>query len=533
MQQPRPMKNRQAPYIFIAFCFILAWLSINFFATHLCDEVCQVSQWQLFCIRGGIVLIAIGLYSILCKSHIEQMVRAICWCIIAMGVAESVTAMMQLYGFGVSNNGIYKETGTFYNPGPLGGYLAVCIPVAFGIWRTSEKRWAKNVSLAALAIMVMTEPSTMSRSGWIGAAIGTLYVAVNTCDIRKRLTAVSKRSFIIGIASLTIAIIVAGFGIWHIKSDSASGRLFLWKISCKAIMESPMTGHTSFAEAYGDAQEKYFANGGTEQEMLVAGSPDYAFNEYLHYSIEWGVPAVVAIIAIVTAAIIAGHRKRRYSLCGGIIAMCVFAFSSYPMHIPAFVALLAVMIIGCIATEKRSRYILGAVVTVLGACLLMQHPKYAERQEAMQKWENTRYFYNIKKYNIAVPQYEKIYEEMKWNGRFLYEYGHSLHCNGEYGESNRIMSEAIRRTCDPMVLNIIGKNYRAMGNYAEAETYFRRSTDRLPERIYPHYLLYQLYSEKDYDNEKKRKAEADIILNHKWKVESDATREIKEKTRIE
>ena len=75
--------------------------------------------------------------------------------------------------------------------------------------------------------------------------------------------------------------------------------------------------------------------------------------------------------------------------------------------------------------------------------------------------------------------------------------------------------------------------WSSLGNYAEAETYFRRSTDRLPERIYPHYLLYQLYSEKDYDNEKKRKAEADIILNHKWKVESDATREIKEKTRIE
>lgn len=137
------------------------------------------------------------------------------------------------------------------------------------------------------------------------------------------------------------------------------------------------------------------------------------------------------------------------------------------------------------------------------------------------------------KIHIAVPQYEKIYEKMRWNGRFLYEYGHSLHCNEAYVESNRIMAETIRHTCDPMVLNIIGKNYRAMGNYAEAETYFRRSTDRLPERIYPHYLLYQLYSEKDYDNEKKRKAEADIILNHKWKVESDATREIKEKTRIE
>ena len=41
------------------------------------------------------------------------------------------------------------------------------------------------------------------------------------------------------------------------------------------------------------------------------------------------------------------------------------------------------------------------------------------------------------------------------------------------------MQEAMKYTCDPMVLNIIGKNYQATGEYEEAEESLIRSTHRL------------------------------------------------------
>lgn len=67
----------------------------------------------------------------------------------------------------------------------------------------------------------------------------------------------------------------------------------MWKISSRAIAEKPFTGYGqgNFALAYGTSQEAYFAEGSySPQEELVAGSPEYAFNEYLQIALEWGYP---------------------------------------------------------------------------------------------------------------------------------------------------------------------------------------------------------------------------------------------------
>lgn len=85
-------------------------------------------------------------------------------------------------------------------------------------------------------------------------------------------------------------------------------------------------------------------------------------------------------------------------------------------------------------------------------------------------------------YQAAKEGYEKLYPDLKTRGTFLFEYGHCLHKLKEYDNSTRLMQEAMKYTCDPMVLNIIGKNYQATGEYEEAEESLIRSTHRLPGR---------------------------------------------------
>ena len=46
-----------------------------------------------------------------------------------------------------------------------------------------------------------------------------------------------------------------------------------------------------------------------------------------------------------------------------------------------------------------------------------------------------------------------------------------------------------------MILNIIAKNYRALGQPDSAEHYLQKSVNRCPNRLYPHYLLMQLYGD--------------------------------------
>ena len=84
---------------------------------------------------------------------------------------------------------------------------------------------------------------------------------------------------------------------------------------------------------------------------------------------------------------------------------------------------------------------------------------------------------------------------------------------------------------DPMILNIIGKNYQASGEYKKAEEYLIRSTHRLPGRIYPYYLLVKLYAEPQYLQPEKLKYAAEIVLTKEPKVQSTAVREMREEVK--
>lgn len=50
------------------------------------------------------------------------------------GLFQAVYGNMQLWGYYPSHHGLYKMTGSFFNPGPYAGYLAGILPVALGAY---------------------------------------------------------------------------------------------------------------------------------------------------------------------------------------------------------------------------------------------------------------------------------------------------------------------------------------------------------------------------------------------------------------
>lgn len=96
-----------------------------------------------------------------------------------------------------------------------------------------------------------------------------------------------------------------------------------------------------------------------------------------------------------------------------------------------------------------------------------------------------------------------------------------------YDEAIKILKEAERYNCNPMILNIIGKNYQKQANYTKAEEYFIRAIHRLPERIYPYYLLAKLYVEPDYYYPVKHDKMKKIVLTKKPKIYSIAIQEMR------
>ena len=521
---------------------VAAILSVVVFATSNDIPVGEMAYQKLWLGRMAFVFVVCCLLSFCLnrKKHLS-FPTIVTWVLIILGGIEGVWGLRQIYGLAVSNHSLYALTGSFYNPGPYSGYLAMIFPLCLYEWlnlkEKTERTWVEQgkyyIALGVMLLILCVLPAGMSRSAWIAAAISGTWVYGMRVSWGSRLKEFGrkyKKRLVLACIAGSVIIIVAGYALFQLKATSANGRLFMWKISSMAIAESPVIGHGTgnFVSAYGRAQENYFANGEfSETEELVAGSPEYAFNEYLQVAMEYGIPFLLVVSLVIAFCLWKGSSEGRIGICGGVISFLVFSFSSYPMQIPGFAVTFYLLLAACVI--GRSKVILFLFISMMA--LLGTYYWKNNQYAACKDWYRSKMLYNIEAYQSAKEDYGKLYPELANRGAFLFEYGYSLHKLKEYDNSTRILEEAMTHSNDPMILNIIGKNYQALGDYEKAEEYLIRSTHRLPGRIYPYYLLAKLYAEPQYLQPEKLKYAAEIVLTKEPKVQSTAVREMREEVK--
>lgn len=526
----------------VSMAVIVWFLLLNFGAERMPDEIPQVSQWHNFFFRGMFAVCAVAMLLFVRR---KVAIEVFLWSICAAATAEAVLGLMQLYGFRFSNHGIFRLTGTFYNPGPLGGYIAVAFPLVLSmVLKRLKYKVLHYTFVVVLVLYLIVLPSTMSRTAWVAALAASLYVVCFTTDYVKNLFSKLQNLFskhqnrkVIVIASTVVVLITCVIGVWKIKSESAFGRFFLWKISSLAVMDSPITGHDNFSVAYGEAQQRYFQSKFPDNSYINVGSeenlatvPDYAFNEYLNIAVEYGLPVLLLVIGALIMAFVFGHKRGRYGFCGGLIAFAVFAFASYPIHIPAFVAVLIILVAGAVWPENDERRLPKIVICVVAMAFMalcaLRLGTFQQRYESMKKWEKIRFLYSSKLYERSAVSYSNLYDELKWNDRFLYEYGHSLFKTKKYLYAEEVLLKSSRLSGDPMIWNVIGECEQAIYGFAAAEQYYLRSLYCLPSRMYPYYLLYKLYCQEGFYNPNKRKSVYKTIVSMPVKIKSPAIDEM-------
>ena len=527
----------------VAFTGVTSILYVVAFATTNDIPVGEMAYQKLWLGRMSFIFLVCFLVSFCLDKKLSlRFPSFVTWSLIILGGIEAAWGLGQIYGLVVSNHSSYVLTGPFYNPGPYSGYLAMIFPLCLHEWLNLKEKTERTyfeqgkyyfvLGIALLILCVL--PASMSRSAWIATAVSGAWVYGMHASWGNKLKKLGQKykcwvvlAFFVG----GIILMVGGYVLFQLKPASASGRLFMWKISSLTIAESPIVGHgtNSFASAYGVAQENYFAKGYySEVEELVAGSPEYVFNEYLQVAIEYGIPALFVVLLVIAFCLWSGMVNKRIGVCGSVISVLVFAFSSYPMQIPGFAMAFYFLLAACLVGYSR---IYTLLFTVMIALLGSYYWKY-NQYDACEEWSRCKMLYNISAFQSAKESYEKLYPKLNDRGAFLFEYGHCLHKLKEYETSTIIMEEAMAHSCDPMILNIIGKNYQAIGKYEKAEEYFIRSTHRLPGRIYPYYLLAKLYAEPEYQHPEKLKQAVQFVLTKEPKVQSTAIREMREEVKL-
>lgn len=498
-------------------------------------------QWLMYAQSG--VCFALGTILLLFfypknRDIISDFYAIVVWTFILYGGKEAIYGLLQIYDFVPSNHSFFKLTGSFLNPGPYSGCLAIVFPGCLFEYLQLKRIKTPNIiqrigfylSGSVLFLVLYVLPAGMSRSAWMAVIVSGLWICVMYYSWGIKLRKVwrlqhFKAIGIIGVGTIALlTVVVVMFGL---KKNSANGRLFMWKIACLAIKQRPLGyGADRFAYAYGMEQEEYFSKRSySSQEEFVAGSPEYAFNEYLQVAIERGIIVLLLVLFVVGGCLWMGIKRNRLGTCGGVVSLLVFAFSSYPMQIPILVISFVFLLAFCVIGSSRIELCFFALLIGGISCYVWKRNVYDECKE----WENIHVLYDMGAYESAKAGYQKLYPTLKNRGAFLFEYGHTLHKLKEYSVSTFILQEAAYYSSDPMILNIIGKNYQQEKKYDMAEVYFIRSTYRLPGRIYPYYLLAKLYAESGAIEKMQKMVE--LVLIKEPKVPSMAIEEMRHEMR--
>lgn len=465
--------------------------------------------------------------------------------LMAFGALQALHGLGQAMGYLTSRHSLFVLTGTFYNPGPYSGYLAAILPVALHRMLQTRNcsslvvRLQHYLSLVVLMLICTVLPAGMSRAAWLASMVSCVYVAF--WFYRQQVV-----DFVCKYRYAAIGIILMGMlaatGAYLFKRDSADGRLLLWKITSHAIASSPWgeeNGRT-FSALYGDAQERYFTGENySESEAWVAGTPDFAFNEYLQTAAEQGVWVAVSLVAALLGLLaIAGIRRRLAGMGGCLVSLMIFACFSYPLHIPAIVSVWILTVTALFAEGLlmvKLKVVSGVILLLAVSAGMMAfvnvYSLYSARTQAVREWMPVRVLYHSGAFKIAAEEYGKLYSRMDWHNDFCFEYGKSLYRIHRHREAEEVLLKAMKVSSDPMILNLLGRNAQDSGAYEKAERYLIRSTRRLPNRTYPYYLLVKLYALPEYHHPEKLKRAAGKVLFSVPKVNSTAICEMHQEVR--
>jgi tetratricopeptide (TPR) repeat protein len=460
-----------------------------------------------------------------------------CIFIIITGLVEAIWGLMQLYGFSASYNNLFKINGSFFNSGPYGGYLAVVFPLSlyyllYNIQFNSRVfaiavKCTAGITCAAIMLIL---PSAMSRASWLAVIAGSVIIVYTyyskRLPLKKYCLRHKKQIWLLGIVSI-LFLFAAFIGIYFLKKNSADGRMFISKISVQIILKHPLgVGLGNFSGAYGNEQAVYFASGkANKTEELIANCPEYGFNEYLQIFVESGVVSFLLFMVIIILTFRSMMKKRDWGILGSLISVLVFAFFSYPFNVLPFLIVLMFLLATSSSETKYIRKIHRFPAILLSCfclfvscfCLYKQYFVY----DAYKKWN-----FHSKSHEDLVFNYSKIRPLLNDQIHFLFEYAQVLSIDKQYEKSNEILRRAMQIGCDPMLYNIMGKNYQSLKEYKFAEQSFIKAANIVPNRLYPHYFLAKLYHEMGLKD--KAEAETNIVLTKPPKVESKAVEEMKE-----
>ncbi len=441
-----------------------------------------------------------------------------------IGTLEAVLVILQNYGWVESDHLLFNCTGSFFNPGLAGGFLACSFCISGYLLITTRICFKKICLFISCVLQINALVLTHSRAGWIAAIIGLCYLLWHTDGIViQRSKAFIKKNLIVQCIIISIAIIAA-ISAYQYKKASADGRLFIWGICLDMSKDKIITGHGTgmFREKFPNYQAAFFMQNPDSDNVDYAGNPLYPFNEYLSVLVTQGLIGVAFLILMVISLFFHSSSKDARQQRAFLLTWGVFACFSYPMAHYRLMILLPFLIALLPITGRTLRSHLGwwTKIIILGVIIsgiyvgISGILTYSKLEKAYNKHERIS---------------QELYNDIKYDLTLLNHYYNSIANKLPACEEFYLLKEYVELYPSSYGLCELGRRYKSRKLFSRAKECFIFAYHINPSLIVPQYELFLLYREEE--NMNQMVAIGERILHQPVKQENTISIKIKTEVR--
>lgn len=468
-------------------------------------------------VAGGLLWFFIyAMARILCLQA-AYMGRIIVAAVILSAWIQSWVAALQWGGVLTSHHPLFAITGSFMNPGPLGGCLAVGIALGMGALIGSPLSRTKRLVAAFLLLwMSVVCLCSDSRSAWLACAAGGAVALFCFTSIKW--------------AKVLLPLLwgIGTFGLYFYRSASADGRILIWKICGRMMGATPWTGHGvgTFQTEYMFWQGEYFGQAGaTTEEMLLAADNVHPYNELLRILCEQGIIGGLLVFGAMVGCIVLykkTDRVNRVALCG-VAAWVSFSFFSYPCDVFPLQIILPLLLAVAVPPKEMQRHrLLPFKIVTVPLCLLFSL-YIASGWYSLASVRSMLAEHYISDDIEIEETLNRKFTQFAGNGSCVALYARNLFEKGLYEEAIPVMRQSIALHPSGRKYLELGDACQYVGDTLSAMDCYRVASRMLPGHVLPVYHRFCL--SREMGNPMQADSLARRLLSMPVKVENAVVRE--------
>ena len=406
----------------------------------------------------------------------------------------TIHGFLQYFGILPSYHRLFAVTGTFENPAGFAAVQAAMFPFVFT--RCFDKECGRFLKIFSIVVSVLCATSVIlagSRTGFI-AMCAAIAVVLAYTDAVSSLFKAHRWLWIL----LVVIAVVSAILLYHIKKDSADGRVFIWNRCLELIKERPLFGYGryGFQGHYMPAQADYFRAHPDSPYVMIADNVTTAFNEYLKLTVNYGLVGLavaIALFVLIVRRLFKCDKQTKVLGLSFIASMFIMCQFSYPYMYGAVWFLSLIAIVPAFVDAGKEVVIPPYARIIISSLLFVALGFSLRTMYYEMKWTEIAKRSIQGRAGRMMPYYEEVERVIGKNPLFLYNYAAELNAVNNFQESLDVLTLCSESWNEYNVQTLYIDNYFKMGQLDNALKACDEAYYMVPSRFGPLYRKMLIY----------------------------------------